>query len=109
MSSSLDRMIERRNSRKGKSLGQEERGASRHGGRVQPGSGGGPRHKADVRTATHSIEYKRTDKKSIIIKLEDLEKVRMEALLEGRKPLFGIEIGGRGYLLVPEEDYNGDD
>lgn len=51
------------------------------------------------------IEYKRTDKKSITIKLEDLEGNRTNALLEGRNPLFGIEIGGRDWVMVEADEF----
>lgn len=34
-----------------------------------------------------------------------LEKIRREALLEGRGHLLGFELGGRDYIIVPAEDY----
>lgn len=51
------------------------------------------------------IEYKRTDRTSISIKIDVLEKIRREALLDGRRPLLGIELGGRDWIMVPAEDY----
>jgi len=51
------------------------------------------------------IEYKRTDKKSIRLTTVMLEKIRREALLEGREPLLGFELGGRHYVVQAEEDY----
>ena len=91
------------------SRAQERRGAKQHGGRVQPGSGNGTVHKGDVKTAGRLIEYKRTDGKNITIKGEDLEKIRIEAIIKGRIPLLGFELGGRDYIIIeacdlPPED-----
>lgn len=86
-----------------KSRAQEQRGAALHGGRRTVGSGNTPWQKGDVRTNRWGIEYKRTDKKQIIIKVEDVEKNRKAALLAGRGPLFGIELGGRDLVLVEAE------
>lgn len=90
-----------------KSRAQEKRGAALHSGSQNVGSGNTPWRKNDVRghDGASLIEYKRTSGKSITIKLADLEDVRKNALLEGRDALFGIEIGGRDYLLVEASDY----
>lgn len=88
-----------------RSRAQERRGAALHGGSRNAGSGNTPWRKSDVRVdRDYLIEYKRTDKKSISIKLEDLETNRTNALLEGRKPLFGIEIGGRDWAMVEADE-----
>jgi hypothetical protein len=85
---------------------QEARGASLHGGSRNAGSGNTPWRKNDVRVdRDYLIEYKRTDKKSITIKLEDLETCRTNALLEGREPLLGIEIGGRDWVMVEAAEF----
>lgn len=83
---------------------QEARGAQRHGGRVQPGSGSGRYNKGDVKTEFELIEYKRTDGKSIVVKAADLALHRQRALLANRIPFFGIEVGGHDYLIVSEYD-----
>jgi hypothetical protein len=83
-----------------RSQAQETRGAKLHGGERNAVSGALPFRKNDVRTPTELVEYKRTDKKSITIKLADLEDVRTNAILSGRTALFGIEIGGRDYILA---------
>jgi len=49
---------------------------------------------------------KRTGKKSITIKLDDLESVRKEAILEGRTALLGFELGGRNYVIVEENEWH---
>lgn len=94
---------------------QERRGAEQHGGRVRPGSGSKPAAKGDVRTSTNAgesiatsgmlIEYKRTEGKGIRLTTVMLEKIRREALLDGRRPLLGFELGGRDYVVQPAEDW----
>ena len=86
------------------SRAQEARGAKAHGGRVTPGSGNGGK-KGDVRTPTTVVEYKRTDKRQISVRSDDLEKVFQEALSVGRRPVFGIEVGGKNYVIMLEGDY----
>lgn len=89
-----------------RSRAQEVRGAALHGGTRNAASGALPVRKNDVRVQhEYLIEYKRTDKQSITIKLSDLEDVRRNALLEGRSALFGIEIGGRDYILAEAHIY----
>ena len=88
-----------------RSRAQEARGAALHGGRATPRSGATPWSKGDVVTGDTRIEYKRTDKAQITLKLDDIEANRRNALMRGEGPLFGIEIGGRDYLLVEAETY----
>ena len=78
-----------------------------HDGSLNVGSGNTPWRKNDVRAhgGRTLIEYKRTDRKSITIKLADIEDLRRNALLEGRDTLFGFEIGGRDYVIVEAADY----
>lgn len=94
---------------------QEARGAKLHGGKVRPGSGSQDAAKGDVRVPRGSvseraisgtlIEYKRTENKGIRLTTVMLEKIRTEALLEGRQHLLGFELGGRDYVVVPAERY----
>ncbi len=94
---------------------QEARGAVLHGGEVRPGSGSQASAKGDVRvprgrvteraTSGTLIEYKRTEGKGIRLTTVMLEKIRTEALLEGRQHLLGFELGGRDYVVVPAERY----
>lgn len=84
----------------------------RLGGTRHAGSGNGDR-KGDGRVngskwsdPEHQlVEFKRTDKRQITIKAADLEKVFNEALATGRTPVFGVELGGRNYVLQSEGDY----
>lgn len=94
---------------------QEARGAKQHGGAVRPGSGSKASAKGDVRVPRNPgasvlasgtlIEYKRTEGKGIRLTTVVLEKIRREALLEGRRPLLGLELGGRDYVVLPVEDF----
>lgn len=94
------------------SRAQESRGADLFGGVRSPGSGNGAR-KGDVRTTGSSwrdpdhrlIEYKRTDKRQITVKADDLEKIQREAISTGRIPVVGIEVGGKHYVIEREGDY----
>jgi len=89
------------------SQAQEHRGAALHGGRVRPASGALPMAKGDVRTSTELLEFKTTGKLQLTIKLRDLEKIRGEALIEGRRALFGFALGGRDYIVIEAEEYIG--
>lgn len=84
---------------------QEKRIASKLDGQVSKGSGNGWVKKNDVRTAGVLWEMKRTGKTQITIKLVDLEQLRKEACLEGRMPVFHIEIGKRRAVILLEDDY----
>lgn len=91
-----------------KSQNQEKRVAKKTGGSRNAGSGNGWQRKNDVRSGGHEgmlWEMKRTDKKQITIKAEDLESLRKEAWKEGRTPLFHIELNGRSYVMMEEYDF----
>jgi hypothetical protein len=88
---------------------QERRGARMHEGIVNSGSGNTTGHKNDVRTVSHSIEFKCTRNKSYSLKLSDLITARKEALLDGREALFGIDFITPGrtyrYIVMDEDEY----
>lgn len=96
-----------------KATAQENRVMGDLGGRRHTGSGAAWSRKADgsVNGAAWSdlnhamVETKRTDKKSYSIKSAELEKLFDEAAMEGRVPLFGIELNGRDYILMETVDY----
>lgn len=81
---------------------QEKRGAAHYGGTLNPGSGNGWLHKGDVRTARFSIEFKTTAKRSFSLRLDDLLAIERAALLDGRDPLFVVEIAGKTYAVLAE-------
>ena len=82
------------------SLKQEKRLAKKNNGRVQAGSGMFFGDKGDVRYQFHLIEAKTTKKDSIVIKKQWLDKIRKEAIKDGRIPALALEIGGRNYYLL---------
>lgn len=89
-----------------KSRLQEKRVASKVGGTQNAGSGNGNR-KNDVRQKGEALwEMKRTDRKSITIKATDLRDLRKNALDLGVRPVMHIELGGRRYVVIEEDDYD---
>lgn len=88
-----------------KSQAQERRIAKRHGGTLNSGSGNQWRRKNDVRSDGVLWEMKRTDKKQITIKADDIEDLRRNATLEDRMPVLHVEIGKRRCVILLEEDY----
>ena len=84
---------------------QEARVARRFGGRTTPGSGNQWDRKNDVRTPDTSFELKVTGKKQYTLKASDLETGEKNALRDGRRFVFGIEVNGRNWVLLSEDDY----
>jgi len=95
-------MVDKRlkNSRK-----QESRVAAQFGGRRTPGSGNQWSRKNDVRTSTHSWELKTTGKGQYTLKAKELEEGERNALLDGRDFVFGVELNGRNWIVLSEEDF----
>lgn len=88
------------------SRAQEKRGAASFGGRVNSGSGNGWRHKNDVRTPEYSIEFKTTSKGSYSLKIAELLLAERNALADNKVMLFGLELGGRNWIILSEEDFH---
>lgn len=89
-----------------KSRAQEQRVAKRTGGSTNMGSGNGWQRKHDVRSPGILWEMKRTDsRKSITLKLEDLESVRRISWQEGTRPVMHLETYMRSYVMQEEQDY----
>lgn len=84
---------------------QEKDFAKKVGGRVNPGSGSGWRQRQDVRTPDYLWEMKYTGKKQVTIKSGDLEQLRKHALMEDRTPAMHLQVGGRNYVLLSEDDF----
>ena len=83
---------------------QEKRIAKAVGGKVNAGSGAFDR-KGDVRSPTYHIEAKWTAKKQVTIKASVLEENIREALIEGRLPVLALELNGRNYVVLDENDF----
>ena len=88
-----------------KSRRQEQDTAKHYNGRVQPGSGSGWLHRNDVRSEQFLIENKRTDKKSITIKGDDLRSLRINATRLDRVALLEFELGGHNYVVLHRDDF----
>jgi len=90
-----------------KSMAQENRVAKSVGGRRQKASGALPGVRGDVRSVELLGECKRTDKKSISITLDYLEKITKEAGYYNKIPCVAIEIQSppkfvnRDWVLLP--------
>lgn len=85
---------------KKKSMAREKALAKNLGMRTTPGSGAFASHLADIYGEGFRIEHKMTDKKSISLKLEWIEKIKKEAGVKGEIPVIAIEIQGHTFFLV---------
>ena len=83
----------------------EKRLAKKVGGLPTPASGAFWSRKGDVRSKDLLIEHKWTGKDRYTIKAETLEKICTEAVLDGRTPVFAMDVGGRSYVLMEEGDW----
>lgn len=93
--------------KKKKSVKQEDRLAKRLGGRRQKASGACPHNRGDVRMPELLTEAKRTDKKSISIKIAYLEKISLEAIQCDSVPAVAIAfldtppLVDRDWVMIP--------
>ena len=84
---------------------QEERTAKKYDGSRNVMSGAGWVRKNDVRTFDLLIENKFTDKKSFSIKSDEMVKLARTSILEDRVPVLQIDLGGRSYVVLLEDDF----
>ena len=86
---------------------QEKAVAKRRGGQRTPGSGSGWRLTNDVRERHVLWEMKSTGSTQIMLKNQDLESLRRNAILAGRMPALSIQIGnGRRWVIITEDDFD---
>lgn len=88
-----------------RSKDQERRVARDVGGSTTPASGAFWSHKGDVRSDEFLIEAKYTDRRSIAIRKEIWEKIRKEALIDGRTPVLALEVQDRRLAVLDWEDF----
>lgn len=86
-----------------RSRAQEIRGAKEFGGTVNPGSGNGWLHKADVRTSDYLIEYKTTRFDSYRLNAKDLNRLEYQALADSLEPVLIVEISGQEYAVITKD------
>lgn len=61
--------------------------------------------KGDVRSDKYLVEHKYTEKKSFSLTRTVLDKIRTEAIMDGRIPVVALHIGGRDYVVLHEDDW----
>jgi hypothetical protein len=84
---------------------QERDWAESIGGRTTPGSGNTWSRKNDVRSDRWSIELKTTAKKQFTLRSSELLEAERHALMDGREFAFGIEMAGRTWVVMEENDW----
>ena len=84
---------------------QEERTADKYNGSRNVMSGAGWVRKNDVRTIDLLVENKFTDKKSYSIQSQDMFTLARTAILEDRIPVLQVDLGGRSYVVLMENDF----
>lgn len=75
------------------------------GGQRTAASGAFWSRKGDVRSDDLLVEHKYTAKKSISITSSVLNKIRTEAIMDGRTPVLAFHLDGRDYVVIDENDF----
>lgn len=85
---------------------QEKAAARTLGARQHRGSGSGAK-KFDMHTDDTLIECKTVlrGKKQITIKTDVVDPLSYHAAIQGRAPILHIELDGKRWILLPEDDY----
>ncbi|WP_188187584.1 hypothetical protein [Nonomuraea sp. SYSU D8015] len=86
------------------SQNQEKRTAKQWEGTRNSGSGNGWVRKNDVRSARFSIECKTTSAASYRLTDKELREAEKIALMDGRTMVFQIEMCGRKWDVIADED-----
>lgn len=84
---------------------QERDVAADLGGLTVPASGAFWSRKGDARSDEYLVEAKRTDNASISLKRSVWEKIRREALIDGRTPVLAVQIQDRNLAVLDWEDF----
>ena len=87
------------------SQAHEKRLAKKFDGTTVAASGAFWSRKGDVRTDDLLIEHKWTGKKSFTMQADVLEKIVVEATLDGRIPVLGFSLNNRNYVVLEENDF----
>lgn len=94
-----------------KSVGQKQ--SQRHERRLEKAisgkrtaaSGAFWSRKGDVRSDDLLVEHKYTAAKSISLTHTVLDKIRTEAIMDGRMPVLAFHLCGRDYVVISEDDF----
>jgi hypothetical protein len=84
----------------------EKRLAKAVGGQTTAASGAFWSRKGDVRSALQLWEHKWTSKDYYSFKSKELKKIQIEAIMDGRLPVFGVHFGDENYVVIHESDYH---
>ena len=84
---------------------EERNTAQSRGCRLRPQSGAGVL-KGDFPEGLWLMEHKSTEKESLRLQREWLEKIRLEAVSSGRLPAVFVVIGDERWVMVPEETFD---
>lgn len=90
---------------------QEEKAAELVGGKRHAGSGSQKFRKSDASSSEYQVECKQTEKESLSLKLEWLEKIAQEAEGRGREPLLHVrflsaeEHVGRDWVMMRASEF----
>lgn len=84
---------------------QEQHVAAAIGGRPTPASGAFWSRKGDIRSDMYLVEAKCTQAASIVVKRAVWDKIRREALLDGRIPVLALQIQDRNLIVLDQEDF----
>lgn len=79
-----------------------------YGGRRTTASGSGTKDKGDVIALDEVFEVKYTEKQSFSLKLEDLMKINIEAIVTSKRPVFHLNYGPghiERFVVLREDDY----
>ena len=90
---SIPKWMNKKETTRGFSQRRESSLAKKYGARMTPNSGARWHSKGDLKTETHLIEVKSTKGSQIIVHKSWLEKIREEAIKEGKEPVLVIDFG----------------
>lgn len=85
-----------------KVLAQEEKAAAMVGGKRHAGSGSSRYCKSDASSDRWQIECKQTEKESLGVKLEWLEKIAREAVNKQKWPMLCVKIQAEDWVMIPK-------
>lgn len=84
---------------------QENKAAKDYKGFRTPASGATWHSKGDVKTDDYLIECKSTINKSFSLKIDSLYKLKKQALIENKLPIFEVEFSDATYVILDKEDF----
>lgn len=90
---SVPKWMNKKETTRGFSQKREKKFAKKYGAKLTPNSGARWHSKGDLTTETHLIEVKSTAKNQMVIHKDWLEKIRAEALKDGKDPILVIDFG----------------